>query len=119
EVWSRRPPTPAVKPALFGPEQMLEFAVGKPSKAFGEPYQPFDADRFIARLPGPPYQFIDRVTTAEAPPWKMAAGGRVEAEYDVPRDAWYFAADCQPQMPFAVVQEVALQSCGFLAAYMG
>ena len=27
--------------------------------------------------------------------WKMAAGGEVEAEYDVPPDAWYFAADRQ------------------------
>ena len=35
------------------------------------------------------------------------------------RDAWYFAADRQPAMPFAVLLEVALQPCGWLAAYMG
>jgi 3-hydroxymyristoyl/3-hydroxydecanoyl-(acyl carrier protein) dehydratase len=49
----------------------------------------------------------------------MTAGGRITAEYDVPPDAWYFAANRQPQMPFAVLQEIALQPCGFLAAYMG
>jgi 3-hydroxymyristoyl/3-hydroxydecanoyl-(acyl carrier protein) dehydratase len=49
----------------------------------------------------------------------MAAGGVIEAQYDVPPDAWYFAAERQPVMPFAVLLEIALQSCGFLAAYVG
>src|SRR5205085_2837487 len=43
----------------------------------------------------------------------------VEAEYDVPADAWYFAAYRRPLMPFAVLLEIALQPCGWLAAYMG
>ena len=49
----------------------------------------------------------------------MAAGGSAEAEFDVAPDAWYFAADRQDRMPFAVLLEVALQACGWLAAYMG
>ena len=49
----------------------------------------------------------------------MAAGTEAEVEYDVPPDAWYFAADRQERMPFAVLLEVALQPCGWLAAYMG
>jgi 3-hydroxymyristoyl/3-hydroxydecanoyl-(acyl carrier protein) dehydratase len=49
----------------------------------------------------------------------MAAGGSAVAEYDVPPDAWYFEANRQGRMPFAVLQEVALQACGWLAAYMG
>jgi 3-hydroxymyristoyl/3-hydroxydecanoyl-(acyl carrier protein) dehydratase len=55
----------------------------------------------------------------EAAPWKMVAGGVVDAEYDVPQDAWYFEAERQPAMPFAVLLEVALQPCGWLAAYVG
>ncbi len=47
------------------------------------------------------------------------AGGVIEAQYDVPSDAWYFDADRQDQMPFAVLLEVALQPCGWLAAYLG
>src|SRR5262249_20993654 len=85
----------------------------------GEPYRVFDKDRFIARLPGPPYSFIDRITRIEGEPWQMAAGGIVEAEYDVPADAWYFASNRQQAMPYAVLLEVALQVCGFQAAYMG
>ncbi len=107
------------RPALYDRDRILAFAVGKPSEAFGAPYRVFDADRVIARLPGPPYQFLDRITEVTAAPWKMVAGGAAEAQYDVPPDAWYFAADRQSVMPFAVLLEVALQPCGWLAAYLG
>ncbi len=46
----------------------------------------------------------------------------IEAEYDVPADAWYFRANQQDgrgEMPFAVLLEIALQPCGWLAAYLG
>jgi acyl transferase domain-containing protein/3-hydroxymyristoyl/3-hydroxydecanoyl-(acyl carrier protein) dehydratase len=115
-VWAKGARPPA---ALFDKVRLLAFAVGKPSEAYGEPYRPFDEGRFIARLPGPPYQFIDRVTRIDAEPWKMVAGGRAEAQYDVSPDDWYFAAERQPVMPYAVLNEVALQACGWLAAYMG
>jgi 3-hydroxymyristoyl/3-hydroxydecanoyl-(acyl carrier protein) dehydratase len=108
-----------LKPAIFDAGRILAFAVGKPSEAFGEPYRIFDNDRFIARLPGPPYQFLDRITEVHAEPWKMVAGGVIKAQYDVPPDAWYFKADRQNEMTFAVLLEVALQPCGWLAAYVG
>ncbi len=107
------------KRALFDLASILEFAVGSPSAAFGERYRPFDRDRFIARLPGPPYQFLDRITSIAAEQWQLEAGGRIEAEYDVPPDGWYFASNRQETMPFAVLMEVALQPCGWLAAYLG
>ncbi len=114
-LWSNRKPAGA----LFDHDRILAFAVGKPSVAFGEPYRIFDEGRIIARLPGPPYQFLDRITRIDCEPWKMVAGGSIVAEYDVPPDAWYFAAERQPTMPFSVLLEVALQPCGWLAAYIG
>ncbi|MBI5209964.1 MAG: type I polyketide synthase [Elusimicrobia bacterium] len=111
---------PEDKKALFGPERILAFAVGKPSDAFGERYKVFDGERVIARLPGPPYQFLDRITgIRDCRPWELEAGARIEAEYDVPPDAWYFRANRQAAMPFAVLLEVALQPCGWLGAYLG
>ena len=101
---------------LFNHDRILAFAVGKPSEAFGEPYKIFDHERVIARLPGPPYQFLDRITEIHAEPWKMAAGGVIEAQYDVPKEVWYFKEN---EMPFAILLEVALQPCGWFAAYMG
>ncbi len=107
------------KPAHYTKEQILAYSNGKPSEGFGEPYRIFDAERRIARLPGPPYQFMDRVTAVQGEPWRMVPGAMAEAQYDVPVDEWYFAADRQPRMPFAVLLEAALQPCGWLAAYVG
>jgi 3-hydroxymyristoyl/3-hydroxydecanoyl-(acyl carrier protein) dehydratase len=105
--------------AIYDQHHILAFAVGKPSEAFGEPYRIFDQERVIARLPGPPYQFLDRIVSIDAEPWKMVPGGVIEAEYDVPQDAWYFRQDRQPAMPFAVLLETVLQPCGWMAAFMG
>ena len=76
-------------------------------------------DRRIARLPGPPFKFLDRITAIHAEAWNLAPDGWIEAQYDVPHDAWYFRANRQASMPFAVILEIALQPCGWLAAYLG
>ncbi|NDD39016.1 MAG: type I polyketide synthase, partial [Verrucomicrobia bacterium] len=109
-------------PILYGPERITAFSSGNPSDAFGEPYRIFDAgmSRRIARLPRAPYQFLDRVTEIRGcEAFKMVAGGEVTADYDVPPGEWYFAANRQGDMPFAVLLEIALQPCGWLSAYLG
>jgi 3-hydroxymyristoyl/3-hydroxydecanoyl-(acyl carrier protein) dehydratase len=113
-IWS---PT---RRSVFTRDQVLEFATGLPSKAFGERYRPFDRDRFIARLPSDPYSFIDRVTKFEnGQAWTLAAGATAKVQYDVPADAWYFAANRCASMPYSVLNEIALQACGWMAAYCG
>jgi PfaB family protein len=107
------------KPAIYTKQQILAYSNGNPSEGFGEPYRIFDSGRKIARLPGPPFQFMDRITDVRGEPWRMVAGARAEAQYDIPPDAWYFAAERQGRMPFAVLLEAALQPCGWLAAYVG
>ena len=108
---------------LFNLDRITAFAIGNPSDAFGDRYRVFDHDRKIARLPGPPYQFLDRITSIEnCQPWVLAAGGVIEAEYEVPPNAWYFASNQQSansEMPFSILLEIALQPCGWLAAYLG
>ncbi|AGA27885.1 type I polyketide synthase [Singulisphaera acidiphila] len=127
-LWANRPegaspvlqiPSGGEPAPLFDCDRITAFAIGKPSDAFGPPYKIFDSGRVIARLPGPPFQFLDRITAIDAEPWKHVAGGVIEARYDVPADAWYFAAERQGRMPFAVLLEAALQPCGWLAAYIG
>ncbi len=112
---STRPP----KPVVFDRSRMLEFAAGLPSKAFGTPYESFDRRRFIARLPQPPYLLIDRVVKAEPEAWVLKPDGWIEAEADVVPDAWYFRAERTPAAPISILLEMALQPCGWLAAYMG
>jgi acyl transferase domain-containing protein/3-hydroxymyristoyl/3-hydroxydecanoyl-(acyl carrier protein) dehydratase len=118
-LWENKK-TAESKQVLFDNDSILAFAIGKPSMAFGDRYKIFDSERKIARLPGPPYKFLDRITSIkDCEQWVLKAGGVIEAEYDVPVDEWYFTEDNQPFMPFAVLLEVALQPCGWLAAYLG
>ncbi|MFP4496776.1 MAG: hypothetical protein ACLFQV_01095 [Vulcanimicrobiota bacterium] len=105
---------------VFDNDTIIAFAVGKPSEAFGDKYRVFDSERVIARLPGDPYKFLDRITRINnAEQWKMKAGGEILAQYEVPADEWYFRENRQDNMPFSVLLEVALQPCGWLAAYVG
>ncbi|HBA60743.1 MAG TPA: type I polyketide synthase [Elusimicrobia bacterium] len=114
-------PAPAgPRKAVFDDASITAFAIGRPSEAFGEKYKVFDSERVIARLPGAPYKFLDRIVKIEnCRQWELAAGGVIEAEYDVPPEEWYFKSGAQKSMPFAVLLEVALQPCGWLAAYLG
>ena len=123
-TWGRSPGTivPGLsrgKPALYGPDRIMAYSNGNPSEAFGEPYRVFDSERKIARLPGPPFQFLDRVTAVTGEPFVLKSGTSCECQYDVPADAWYFEANRCEKMPFAVLLEIALQPCGWLAAYCG
>jgi PfaB family protein len=119
-LWQGRSVIPyGPKPPLYTKEQILAYSNGNPSEGFGERYRVFDRERKIARLPGPPFQFMDRVTALRGEPWQMTAGAMAEAQYDLPPDAWFFGAERQPRMPFSVLLEVALQPCGWLAAYVG
>lgn len=103
----------------FDFESLLACAWGKPSAAFGPMYEVFDGTRRVARLPGPPYHFMSRVSQVEGELGRCEAGATVEIAYDVPADAWYFRENGHPTMPFAVLLEAVLQPCGWLASYVG
>jgi 3-oxoacyl-(acyl-carrier-protein) synthase/3-hydroxymyristoyl/3-hydroxydecanoyl-(acyl carrier protein) dehydratase/1-acyl-sn-glycerol-3-phosphate acyltransferase len=103
----------------FDQRSLYACAWGKPSEAFGPMYAPFDRPRRVARLPGPPYHFMSRVVRIDGEMGACQAGASIEVEYDVPAEAWYFAENGHPVMPFCVLLEVALQPCGWLASFAG
>ncbi|QLL05502.1 beta-ketoacyl synthase N-terminal-like domain-containing protein [Mycobacterium vicinigordonae] len=103
----------------FDYKSMLASAIAKPSMAFGPLYEKFDSHRRVARLPAPPYHFMSRVTDVVGEIGVKKSGAQALVEYDIPREAWYFAANGTPTMPNAVLMEVALQPCGWLATYVG
>ena len=103
----------------FDYTSLLACAWGRPSTAFGTMYERFDGTRRVARLPGPPYHFMSRVTDVTGPIGGMQTGTAVTVDYDIPADAWYFEQSPDDTMPFAVLLEAALQPCGWLASYVG
>ncbi|PPS91469.1 type I polyketide synthase [Streptomyces sp. MH60] len=103
----------------FDYASLLACAWGRPSEAFGTMYEPFDGTRRVARLPGPPYHFMSRIVSVDGVQGGMREGSVVVAEYDVPERAWYFEQNPSRCMPLAILMEVALQPCGWLASYAG
>jgi PfaB family protein len=104
----------------YDQQSIYEFAEGKPSLAFGTPYTKFDQGTAkLARLPRAPFSFVDRIVEINAEPFVLEKTEWIEAQYDVPRGEWYFDANRQTTMPFAILLETALQPCGWLAAYCG
>ncbi|MFF2941608.1 beta-ketoacyl synthase N-terminal-like domain-containing protein [Streptomyces niveus] len=115
----KRPVATAADGLPFGYASLLACAWGRPSEAFGTAYEPFDSARKVARLPGPPYHFMSRIVSVDGPQGGMREGSGVVAEYEVPASAWYFEQSGGRTMPFAVLMEIALQPCGWLASYAG
>ncbi len=99
-------------------QDILAFSDGNPSDCFGAIYKPFDQDRKIARLPRPPFQFLDSIEWVKGPLMKQNVGTRLLAHYELPDDAWYWVCH-NDRLPFSILVEIALQPCGFMAAYMG
>lgn len=98
---------------------LLDCANGPPSAAFGDMYAPFDTQGIVPRLPQPPYHMVSRITNVTTRPGHATKGASVTAEYDVQVEDWYFAANANETMPFAVLSEIALQPCGWLASHCG
>ncbi len=104
---------------VYDPRSIAACAWGAPSDAFGELFARFDGPERCPRLPGPPYLFMTRVTAIDAEKAVPVAGGTIEAEYQIPPDAWYFGENGNRTMPYAVLLEAALQPCGWFASYKG
>ena len=119
EASSSTLPVAEVGGFTFDYAALLASAWGRPSEAFGPMYAPFDGPKRVARLPGPPYHFMSRVTRVDGLMGEMVPGAEVTLEYDIPPDAWYFQATGAATMPFCVLLEAALQPCGWLASYVG
>lgn len=120
-------PRRSATPLRLGPNQesrgdqaaLLDCANGPPSAAFGPMYRPFDTAGIVPRLPQPPYHMVSRITEVTARPGQAIKGARVSAEYDIDPDAWFFDDNANGTMPFAVLSEIALQPCGWLASHCG
>lgn len=103
----------------FDLPSLLACAWGRPSAAFGEMYSRFDGPRTVARLPGPPYHFMSRITSISGEMGRFEPGAVIESAYDVPPDEWYFHENGAATMPYAVLIEAGLQPCGWLASFIG
>ena len=92
---------PETLPAIYTAQQIYEYAIGKPSLCFGDAFKEYDNGKFLARLPNPPFLFVDRITKVNAEFLKIKTGGTVQGQFDIKPDHWFFKCNKQTSIPFA------------------
>lgn len=107
----------SARPVVFSAAQLDSFGTGKISDCLGPDFTRYDGRR-IPRIPNGELKMMSRVTAITGQRGSFSQPASVEVEYDVPENPWYFRDNAYPEMPTAVIMEIALQPCGFLSAYL-
>jgi len=103
----------------FTPYHLFEFATGDISKCFGPEFDVYKG-RIPPRTPCGDLQLSTRVVETKGTRLDLKKISSCVAEYEVPRDAWYFAKNSHDAwMPYSVIMEIALQPNGFISGWMG
>lgn len=109
---------PRSEDALLNEKDITTFALDNLSKCFGPDFACYDG-RTVSRQPNTDLQLISRVVKIDGERLNFKKPATIYAEYDVPKDAWYYEQNNSHTMPYSILMEIALQPCGLLGAYMG
>ncbi|MDR2141286.1 MAG: hypothetical protein LBR11_05770 [Deltaproteobacteria bacterium] len=108
---------------LFDKERLNTLISGRMSAALGPLFSRFDEGAHVARLPRAPYDFLDQAEVTQGQVGQVALKTSVTASWNplAPGREWLLsqAGGQSPSLPYAALNEIALQACGFLSAYMG
>ncbi|QYJ80642.1 3-hydroxyacyl-[acyl-carrier-protein] dehydratase FabA [Shewanella acanthi] len=103
----------------FTPYHLFEFATGDIENCFGEDFSIYRG-LIPPRTPCGDLQLTTRVVAIEGKRGELKKPSSCIAEYEVPRDAWYYAKNSHASlMPYSVLMEISLQPNGFISGYMG
>jgi len=107
---------------------MCEFMCNNVSACLGDDFKCFD-ESTTSRSPAFDLALATRVLGVEGmesergvPKWFGVdcnpATGTMTAEFDCPADAWFYAASSSEEfMPYSILMEIALQTCGILTSW--
>ncbi len=111
---------PAAKKAaaLFTLADLQEFATGDIVKCLGQAYAIY-AGRRSPRIPNGAMLLMSRITQIDGQRGQFDRPSKIQVEYDVPADAWFFDSEPDGGLPYSICMEIALQPCGFLTAFLG
>lgn len=106
---------PGEKKYLWDLDDIIEMTRNSMSNVLGPQYKNVDKYPVRARLPLPPFLFIDRITKINAEYGKMVKNSSIEIEYDITKDCILMIGD---HVSFIALTESA-QIGIFLMAYIG
>jgi 3-hydroxymyristoyl/3-hydroxydecanoyl-(acyl carrier protein) dehydratase len=118
QVGSVRPGDTRRWHALFALDDLNEFATGSIVKCLGKEYGVYQGRRG-PRIPNGDLLVMSRILSIMGRKGEFDQASSIEAEYDVPANAWYFEGQAHGRLPYSICLEAALQPCGFLSAYLG
>ena len=104
---------------------ITEFCHGKLTECFDPSFEQFQNGR-ASRMPAWELQLISRILSVsdlayekDGTTFKKNKGCMI-SEFDCPVDAWFYRdnSNCKT-MPYSILMEIALQTSGFLSAYLG
>eukprot|EP00924_Labyrinthula_sp_SR-Ha-C_P013648 augustus_masked-scaffold_5-processed-gene-9.51-mRNA-1 protein AED:0.01 eAED:0.06 QI:0/-1/0/1/-1/1/1/0/1479 len=105
----------------IGSWNMAEFMCGKVSNCFGDEFAMFD-DSATSRSPAFDLAFVTRIVKMVDLERKQTYGvdlnpskGLMYAEFDVPKDAWFFE---NGSIPYSILMEIGLQTSGMLTSFL-
>ncbi len=106
--------------ALLNEEQIQEFCLGSVGKCFGPEFDIYDTGEITAsRMPNTHLNFVHRVLEVKGKRHQLTKHSTIVTEYDAPVETWYYHHNSSNTLPYSIFMEIALQPCGFLAAYLG
>jgi 3-hydroxymyristoyl/3-hydroxydecanoyl-(acyl carrier protein) dehydratase len=123
-----RPEVASPSPGALGPgkwrftkSKVKSVLSGKLSSVLGPKFLRFDEGKdFVARLPKAPYDFLDTARVTEGSLGEVVIGSEIRATREIRKGEWVFSdAGFRSPLPYAALNEIALQPCGFLATFMG
>ena len=92
---------------------LLQLACGKPSLALGPSAVTLDLGGAAARLAGPPYLFLTRVTGF------AKEEARLDAQWEVEKNEWFFSEALGSAVPPSLLLEAGAQACLVLSHLLG
>lgn len=110
--------SPRSKGALMNEKDITTFALDNLSECFGSEFAVYDG-RTVSRQPNTDLQLISRVLKIDGERHNFKKPSTIYAEYDVPKNAWYYEQNSNMTMPYSILMEIALQPCGLLGAWLG
>jgi len=106
------------KPPLFDRKWLETFSNGDIVESLGKAYEIYSGRR-CPRIPNGDFLLISRIKQIHGAQGDFNHPTRIEAEYDVPNDAWYLMGADKGQLPLSILMEIVLQPCGVLSAWHG
>ncbi len=107
----------SAKTISLGRDWLEEFATGEITNCLGPEFLIYNGRR-CPRIPNGDLMLISRVRDIQGERGVFDRPAKIQAEFDVQPDAWFYSHPSESTIPLSILMEIALQPCGVLSAWL-